>query len=237
MVADGGFRLSIVDATTKQPLRERVDKGDIGWVQGEEGHEFFVTVGVDKRPASRPPNPPAKYVHACIYVDGKDLGYHMRFQSCYTSTSPPLGPAKAGQAWNEEGVVHAFKFERGTSGGGNWHVGSVTVVFRRATLQSSAAVPKTTIQTWTGQTASAALHHKEQSSLHAGVGTTPGKMPNVASRPLECHEVLGVLTLRYTSDMGLAVRGMEADTPPCKKVKTEDKKPGGTSKQDAIVLE
>lgn len=243
MVVSGAFVASVVDAKDNTALKERTDAGGTVWVKGDPGDEFFVTIGqlFDL----------GHTVTAHIEVDGKDLGYSMVWHRA-PFVSDPLGPAKSGQSWRDGDMVsHAFQFMRHVASHSSTHdeegrrapaAGCVTVTFYRATVSADQTETETeSTSEWTGSTeAVVASHKKEQASLRAGVGSAPGRVPRATAMFYDCHETLSTITIRYTTDFGIAVRGLYTHeevnmppSPPNKKVKREA---GGTSKDDAIVV-
>lgn len=241
-----GFYVHLVDATTGMPLQERTDANGAVWVKGEPGDEFFVLVEQDARGG------PACDVSASIKVDGASLGYRPVWKrENLPFTSNLLGPAKTGQlSTDSDMVTHAFKFLRHetTQNGdddddrGEPTTGSVVVTFRRAVFSDEMRKNVTTVSEWVGSDeAVVASNKKEQVALRAGVGSVPSR---ICVRPtvVRAHEVLETVTVRYTTDFGIAVRGLytpdevnmpSSSSPARKRVK---KAAGGMSEDDAIVL-
>ena len=241
MVVSGPFVASVVDANDKTALTERTDSGGTVWVKGEPGDEFFVTI--------RQLYDIGHAATAHINVDGKDLGYSLVWKRG-PFVSSPLGPPKSGQSWDDSDMVtHAFKFMRHVapqpSADDERRVpaaGSVTVTFYRAVVSADQTAPRQdTTSEWTGSTDTAvASHKKEQASLRAGVGSVPGRLPRAADTFYDHKEVLATITIRYTTDFGIAVRGLytpdEVNMPSSPAKKKMKKEAGGTSADDAIVV-
>jgi hypothetical protein len=128
--------------------------------------------------------------------------------------------------------------------GGFPAAGGITVTFYRATASAHQAEIKTETITseWRGsdETVAVASHKKEQSSLRAGIGTTLGRLPTASDVAYDRHEVLATLNVRYTTDFGIAVRGLytpeEVNMPSSPVRKRVKREPRGTNEDDAIVL-
>lgn len=236
MVRCDDLELLLIDAETKQPLPEKVDRHGQTWVQGEPGNEFFVQVIHSL--------PPFTHVQANVQVDGKDLGYTWITQG--PNASDLLGPNK------DDDTVHSFKFVRHEA---SYEGTEADLVMPSVgTVKAIWSTVYKTAKTWdddgSGLSHWTALddnHHanahnkKDWAALKAGVGSAPQHIAPMSDRVYEDGPLIGSLTIHYTTDFGMAVRGLvdeeEANLPPIKKAKKEDKKPSGTSQEDAILLE
>ena len=217
--SDRAFSMVLLDADTKEPLRERVDSAGRTWVEGEEGRQFFVQVGGE--------NPQTTI--ATIEVDGTSIGYEWR--SSGPRTSEPLGSIK-GNNFDEERVVRAFRFalhKKQQSGDeaqdshplNNTPVGTVTASWYTIQKEKNEASPapwsvhnpKYTAWSTAGDDVRAATHHKkEASTLRAEVGSTPHTLACKTSNVSYLKkDHLQTLTIHYTTSFGLAVRHLLTD--------------------------
>ena len=253
MVQSNIFTLRLVDAFTKTDLNERVDSNGRTWVKGDGGDEFFVVVENLKDPMSS--------IKCCISVDGVDLGY--TWISHCINKSTPLGPMKSGQTFasGNDLTAHAFRFVRHErtkdevkdettretkNEERDRHIpesGTVTAVWYVATNMGNSIESHRTTD-WTGQTNSkTSSHKKDQSTLHATVGSVPATLPMKNSWDYDTGRELARATIHYTTDFGMAVRGLYStdevtdDTPVPKRVKKEELKKDGETAEAAIVLE
>lgn len=247
MPTQGPFSAALVDATHRTILQERVDANGKAWVMGEPGDEFFVAV------AQREHVPCA--VKTYVAVDGVDIGYGILFPSTAPCELPLMGPMKSGQTWSEGALVtHAFKFLRHDvrdalreQDEGERRVppaGRVTVRLVR-TIKTDRPVVGLALNTWSGDSSVGPCprYKKDQSELRAAVGRTVRTIGCAAPLHYEDQEELARLTIRYTTDFGMAVRGLYtreeangAQQPPPKRVRRERRAPTGASTKDAIVL-
>lgn len=249
MVRTGCFELLLIDAVTKQPLLEKVDGEGKVWVKGDPGDEFFVQV-ISSMPRGTD-------VDASVKVDGNDLGYGWVTHG--PDRSDMLGPAKGGDL--ENNVVHAFKFVRHENktveeddddGPGplpaagtvqvNWHL-----TYKTAKTYDT---PSSSCASWqaVASDAHASSHNKkEMATLKAGVGSAPSQIAGLSNAVYEKGQHIATATIHYTTDFGMAVRGLytedEVRPPPAlllpapKKAKTEKKEAAGTSQQTAISVD
>lgn len=214
VVADNmrAFSLTLTDASTGEERREYVDTMGTTWVKGEEKDEFFIMLS----------NQDTRDALCKILVDDVDLGYSYKMPR--TRTSTPLGVLKSGQSWSDSKLIsHALKFvektrastkEESEEDGRLPSTGSVTVNWYHCIWEYDSVKSETTRTTtsWSG-TASGALsstmHKKEHSQLRSEVGSAASTLKNDPSGPTaRCGEILATTTVRYTSDFGLAVRGL-----------------------------
>ena len=90
--------------------------------------------------------------------------------------------------------------------------GSVTVKWYNCMWEynSVTSESKKTTSSWSGSRApSSAMHKKEQSQLRSEEGSTASTLTNDPNGPTaRCGELLATTTVQYTSDFGLAVRGL-----------------------------
>jgi hypothetical protein len=204
------FSLTLTDASTGEERREYVDAMGTTWVKGENDDEFFIILK----------NQDTRDALCKIFVDGVNLGYSYRMPR--TRTSAPFGVLKSGQSWSDSNLIsHALKFvekARASTGEGDdddGHLpstGSVTVEWYHCTLEydSVKTVTSETTSSWSGSNASSlTMHKKEQSQLRSEEGSTVSTLSNDPNGPtIRCGELLATTTVQYTSDFGLAVRGL-----------------------------
>lgn len=204
------FSLTLTDASTGEECREYVDAMGTTWVKGEKGDEFFLVLK----------NQDTRDALCRIFVDDVDLGYSYTMPR--TRTSAPLGILKSGQAWaDSELIAHALKFvekprasvgEEDEEDGRTPSSGSVTVQWYNCMWEynSVTSESKKTTSSWSGSRApSSAMHKKEQSQLRSEEGSTASTLTNDPNGPTaRCGELLATTTVQYTSDFGLAVRGL-----------------------------
>ena len=96
MVRQGDFGLGLVDATTRQPLKEYPKNGEV-WVVGKPGTEFFLQLSSwhTTSTAARP-----------ITVDGKSIGRSQNFKPSGNGVTVSTVGARQGVS----GSHTAFKF-------------------------------------------------------------------------------------------------------------------------------
>lgn len=208
------FGVTLTQASTGDARHEYVDDGTgAAWVKGEEDDEFFIVLtNNDIRPT------------LCkVYVDGVHLGYD--YQLTAGATTPPLGVLKSGQSLvNSNLIVHALKFVKRTrdecAPGEDSDdrrlpsAGSVTVKWYNCIWDGDPNAmygPVHSTKSWQGAapSSSATMHRKEQSKLRSEEGSTASALSNSSTGlRARCGELLDTTTIQYTSDFGLAVRGL-----------------------------
>lgn len=203
------FSLTLTDASTGAERREYVDAMGTTWVKGEKDEEFFIMLQ----------NQDSRDAMCKIFVDGVDLGYLYKMPR--TRTSAPLGVLKSGQSWSDTNLIsHALKFVEKTrkpAGGEDEDgclpsTGSVTVQWYNCEWDYSCVKSETARSTssWSGLSASSSsMHKKEQSQLRSEEGSMASTLINDPNAPtVRCGEFVATTTVQYTSDFGLAVRGL-----------------------------
>lgn len=201
------FSLTLTDASTGEGRREYVDAMGTTWVRGERDEEFFIMLR----------NQDTRDALCRIIVDDVDLGYSYKMPR--TRTSAPLGVLKSGQSWSDSNLIsHALKFvEKTRASSGEEDVrlpstGSVTVKWYNCMWEYSSVKSDTaqTTSSWPGSSAaSSSMHKKEQSQLRSEEGSTASTLLNDFKGPTaRIGELLATTTVQYTSDFGLAVRGL-----------------------------
>lgn len=210
MPGNGTFTLSVVDATTLDTLKE-YDDGSTTWIKGEDGDEFFIVIKSETY----------DHVRCCIQVDGKDLGYTWKSKAPNEST--PLGPLKEGQVMTsgKAGLVtHAYRFvrhavaETSSSDEDAPHPGCGTITATWHSVEctdTSAICTKTNAWVKDDLPIGGGSHKKDSSVLRSTVGSMPGSLPTVCPGTYEDVEELCTLSIKYTTDFGLAVRGLLKD--------------------------
>ena len=206
------FGVTLTQASTGDARHEYFDGTGAAWVKGEEDDEFFIVLtNNDTRPA------------LCkVYVDGVHLGYDNQLPA--GATTPPLGVLKSGQSFAESNLItHALKFVKRTrdecAAGEDEDdhrlpsAGSVTVKWYNCIWDSDATYdPVHTTRSWQGtasSSSSATMHKKEQSQLRSEEGSAASSLSNSSTGlRARCGELLDTVTVQYTSDFGLAVRGL-----------------------------
>lgn len=201
------FSLALTDASTGEERREYVDAMGTTWVKGERGDEFFILLkNQDTRDA------------LCeIFVDDVNLGY--AYTMPRTSVSAPIGVLKTGQSWSDTHLIsHALKFveraratigEEDVEDGRRPSAGSVTVKWYNCTWDYKPVVSVTATSSWSGSTVASSMHKKEQSQLRSEEGSTASTLFNdPESTRARRGELLATAVVQYTSDFGLAVRGL-----------------------------
>jgi hypothetical protein len=245
MVVVGNNVLRIVDAVTLRPLKEYVDSEDRIWVKGDHGSEFFVIVETK--------NMDSPHIKCSIKVDGNDIGYAWIVHS--PDVSPPLGPLKHGQRCEagEKLTSHAFKFIEEDAVIGNEDTvplppaGCVTAKWSAAVESGVPPPVKVDFNTWSESVigAKGTSHKKDASIVRAGQGHTPSELPMYQSKQYSSTHDLTTATVYYTSDFGLAVRGLlkNEETGMCSSMKNIHKKtdgecrPAKKAKKEVIVLD
>lgn len=199
------FSLTLTDASTGEERREYVDAMGTTWVKGEMDDEFFLVLR----------NQDTRDALCKIFVDGVDLGYSCTMPR--TRTSVPLGVLKSGQSWSDSNLIsHALKFVEKTRAsigdeedGRLSSTGSVIVQWYRCMWEYNSVKYESTTTSWSGSSASSSMHKKEQSQLRSEEGSTASTIANHPNGPTaRCGELLATTTVQYTSDFGLAVRGL-----------------------------
>lgn len=211
MPTTDSFGLTLVDAVTREPLKEYHD-GSTGttWVKGEPGDEFFVVVKCEVRDD----------VKCKIAIDGKDLGYN--WVSHAPDTSPFLGPLKSGQTISsgddDHLTTHALRFVRhevsrdAESTETHSISGSVTASWYTAECDARSEC-SWKMDDWTPEETRVTSGHAKDSSV---LRTVAGSMPGSLNTSVHTHFWRGVdrlrtLEIKYTTDFGLAVRGLLSD--------------------------
>lgn len=201
------MRLTLTDASTGKARREYVAADGTTWVMGERDHQFFIELSNQEQ-----------FDALCkIYVDGVNLGYSYTMPR--TRTSAPLGVLKSGQSWSDPSLIsHALKFVEKTRASSEVEedrrlpsTGSVTVEWYYCLWNNNSVKSETSkvTSTWTGSSASSTMHKKEQSQLRSEEGSAAATIVNDSNGPTaRCGELLATTTVHYTSDFGLAVRGL-----------------------------
>lgn len=203
------FSLTLTDASTGEGRREYVDAMGTTWVKGEKDDEFFIMLK----------NGDTRDAMCKIFVDDVDLGYLYKMPR--TRTSAPLGVLKSGQSWSDSNLIsHALKFVEKTRApaagededGRLPSTGSVTVQWYNCVWENNCVKPETkTTSSWSGASSasSSTMHKKEQSQLRSEEGSTASTLINDPNaQTARCGELLATTTVQYTSDFGLAVRGL-----------------------------
>lgn len=202
------FSLTLTDASTGEERREYVDAMGTTWVKGEKDDEFFIMLK----------NQDTRHALCRIFVDDVDLGYSYKMPR--TRTSAPLGVLKSGQSWSDSNLIsHALKFvenaragEEDEEDGRLPSTGSVTVKWYHCMWEHNSVKSETsqTTSSWSGSSASSStMHKKEQSQLRSEEGSTASTLVNdPKAQTARCGELLATTTVQYTSDFGLAVRGL-----------------------------
>ena len=236
MPSTSNFSVALVDAVTQEQLSEYTASDGSTWVKGEPGDEFFVSVQTEVSNFS---------VVCCIEVDGKDIGY--TWVTHKADISPPLGPLKGGQSLSTSAkdiVTHAFRFveleaNRTESNEadddrvvppGNGEVTAIWYTARETGLLNS----DLKIGEWTGDRLEGDRltdNKKDCSVLRSMNGSMPGSVPGVSPRTYEKDEEIGRLSLKYTTDFGMAVRGLYPKQP------VQYARPKKRTERDADVVE
>ena len=202
MVRRGDFSLELVDAATKQPLKEYEHQGAGGpecWVAGDPGGEFLLQL------TSHMPGKTWAYP---IKVDDTNIGTGLRFRkagSCVTGLLKQAQHYGAGSC-----TTVAFKFAVPASGDmGMAGCGTVSAVWSVAV---DAATPAPGLQltgTWGANKSAAAPDAKKAGvgalKAEAGQTQTSTAWSNVTCR---AGAELGRITIHYCAAAGLAVRGL-----------------------------
>lgn len=215
MPSDSMFGLHLVDAVTEGKLREHVDDDGMTWVKGDAGEEFFVQISCET----------FQTIKCEVSVDGKGIGY--TWLTHKPDISIPLGPIKANQDTEPSStngmVTHAFRFveldvpsdQTGGAAGDdddeNIRPGYGTIVAKWFTTRHVSSELLFVAKTWEGTEAPASTrsdNKKDASVMRSTVGCMPGSLPPVVPGVYEKHEEIGRLEIRYTSDFGMAVRGL-----------------------------
>ena len=211
------FSLSLTDAATGEVRREYADaRSEDVWIKGEQGEEFFL----------RLKNDDTCDAVCIIHVDGVDLGYRITMPS--RRESPLLGVPKSGQSWSDSTVMwHALQFverKRDDDDGSRVdddedrrlpEVGSVKVDWYQCEYDRDRTLTTGTeavTKPWPGNSSgvsSSTMHKKEQSQLCSKEGSSVAEFTNRPTAPFARRgPLLATTKILYTSDFGLAVRGL-----------------------------
>ena len=204
------FSLTLTNASTGEERREYVDAMGTTWVEGEKGDEYFIMLK----------NQDVRDVVCKIFVDDQDLGYSYAVPSL--GQSQPFGVLKSGQSVSDSNLIsHALKFvekprtpavDEDDEDGRLPSSGSVRVEWYQCTwvLKSIKSDTSQTTSSWSGSRASSStMHKKEQSQLRSEEGSTASTLStNTAGRVGRAGQLYAVTTVMYTSNFGLAVRGL-----------------------------
>ena len=214
MVVSGGFALQLVDANSGAPYKELLDTSGQSWVAGEQGDEYFLQAKHVISPGCR--------TMCFLEVDGVRIGKYKK-DAGSLGWSRNLGLKKSGQtiARGEEGVCHALKFQRigqaaaqaadddGADEGRPPAHGMITATFYRSTKLGKKHHSTTTGGTNLGSSTQSHADNKKEgaAALKSTAGSAPASYKPSSHKSIT-HEELGRVTIRYTSDFGLAVRGL-----------------------------
>lgn len=209
------FALQLVDATAGIPLNEHIDGSGQAWVAGEEGDEYFLQV--------RHVADPGCDTKCIIEVDGEEIDSRRKGLGSRLTWSHNLGLRKAGQtvAPGEEGIIHALKFARigqaaaaGDGGGAEDEDGRppahglIVARFHRYTVIGKRTKESTASSRWQGSSSQQGDNKKEgAAALKSTTGSAPSSY-KVSRHRTQTNEEVGRVSIRYTSEFGLAVRGM-----------------------------
>lgn len=212
VVAAHGLGVTLTHASTGDERREYTDGMGSSWVKGEDGDEFFVVLT----------NEGSRTVMCKVEVDGVYLGYDVVLP--HNTTSPPVGVLKRGQSFSESRIIsHALKFverKRNETTEGDEEdrrfspVGSVAVEWYTCKRDYCATEKSSdyTTTSWTGGSdrLPRTMHKKEQSQLCSEEGSTVSTLSTSQDDrlALHCGALITTTTVQYTSDFGLAVRGL-----------------------------
>ena len=199
------FAASLTNASTGEELRMYEDGAGQAWVKGEPGDEFFIRLNNDD----------ARHALCGVRVDGVGIGYDMPVLG--KTRSIPLGVLKSGPSWSDESLItHALKFvEQKREAVGNDEdegrpptSGTVTVQWYEYGPRANVANDTTTAKWSGGKNAASGMHKKEQSQLRSEEGSAASTLKNYPGPRPRRGALLHTITVRYTSDFGLAVRGL-----------------------------
>ena len=232
MPARGSFSLSLVDADSLDPLREYGEcLSSVSWVKGEGGDEFFVVLRCEQYNSTK----------CFVEVDGKDLGYTWISHS--PGTSEPLGPIKGGQtarAGSTDLVTHAFRFVRESRSEEHKPSSFGTVKATWFACEREGDDDAVTLDGWDED-------DTFDSSLRASTGAMPGSLPKVCTGSWVTRDEMCSLSINYTTEIGLAVRGLtnvphkrtadEDDVVEVKKLKKDDTEDEDKSLKDDEVVD
>ena len=201
MVKHGDFELVLIDAVTSLPLQEKTDALGRTWVKGDDGQEFFVQVNnsVLRRCG----------LEVDVYVDGHDVGYS--WGSVSASESDFIGIPVPQCPFPK---VRAFKFERrdAHSDTPDRHVpgsGTVKAIWYETPVEAGAPMASDRVERkWCDSHSETSKHPKEASSLRATVGSCEHSMQMFEEGVWERLRIVDSITIHYTSDFGMAVRGL-----------------------------
>lgn len=222
MPSDSHFTLSVLDAVSLDPLREYKGPGGAAWVKGEHGEEFFVEVRCEM----------TKTVVCYVTVDGKDIGY--TWITHRPNVSEPLGPLRESMptvdAISTSVPTTAFQFVEleanqddtapppsAEGGAADERVpipANGTIVATWYTTEDTPVKVTSShrLGDWesnAGTTDVGATDNKKDCSvLRSTKGSMPGSVPSVSDVYYGKKELLGRLEIKYSTDFGLAVRGL-----------------------------
>ena len=202
MPSCGSFSLSLVDADSLDELREYGDVSSVSWVKANSGDEFFVVVRCELNES----------VKCFIKVDGTSIGYSWLTHS--PSTSDPLGPIKGGQASDgNEIVTHAFRFvHQSVADEKLSSFGTVEATWYSVKDTYTPSTPN--LRSWDGDA-------NADAPLRSCIGSMPGSIPSFDGTSWIIDEKLASLSLHYTSEIGLSVRGLLEEESPLKRKEAE----------------
>lgn len=210
------FSFALTDASTGHERREYVDTSGTTWVKGEKGDEFFIILE----------NKGPRDAFCKVLVDGVNIGFGYNMPRGRRST--PIGVLKSGQSWSDTNLImHALRFveksrdtiqdEDDYNDNRTPSAGSVTVEWYACEWDYSTVEEgmTTTTHSWSGKAAkasSSSMHKKEQSQLRSEEGSAASSISNNSKGPrAKRGELLASTPVQYTSDFGLAVRGLLAE--------------------------
>ena len=221
------FDLDVVNAATKASYPKYIDASGNRWVCGEPGKEFFIRVFVFPQAQGKTEGP---YYRLSVKVDGRHLGY-----DCIADTTDDKFHAAIFGIPKGDVSINAFKFERhdlssssknaddamdGRPGQGNIQL-TVYKVHRLAKFEdTSSLIPRE----WDAASAPSTRGNKKDSSvLSAGKGKSTQSQAAKSKYDYSEGVQVEVQTLNYTTEFGLAVRGMHTPVVPLSSTDTESK--------------
>ena len=215
------FVLAVVDAATEAPYPTYTDASGESWVCGEPGKEFYVRV------TSQGKMEIPEYYRLSVTVDGSRVGY-----DCVLETHK-YGSAMFGIPKGDVSI-NAFKFVRHDLSSSSENPddamdarpgqGQIQLnVFKVDRLAKFENVPVIVPDEWNASAPSTRGKNKKDSSvLSAGKGTSTQSLVGLSKYDYTDGVQVEVQTLNYTTEFGLAVRGMH--TPAIPSASTEEKK-------------
>lgn len=199
MVCSGPFSLRLIRSGTDAAYEEHVDSKGETWIAGEEGEEYWIELGVKEATG---------HTLAEVQVDGSGIGYRWRGKDEYVSK---VGASK-GSVPGEVAVHSAFAFaemktEPDGDGQGNRECGTIKVSWYSARNKN---VPVTThTKGWKEGGDGVKGSGKEKiGGLKSKMGSATRSVGSTAVNRWEMGSLLKTLTIRYTSEFGLVVRGI-----------------------------